>query len=244
MIRPATLLPVLLLPACGMWIYEEPSDGGEVSWYGTILDGPYTGDNGVLTGGDVLAYHLDGELMAEGTEPDPDNPGYWKLKVPSASPVALHLAGEGMLPAVWRGTTPSSLGYWYTGALFTYDEQLWLPFFEQFDGQAGVEIMPLGDEVCWLWGAPWDPDAWIGADIGVIDGAGAEATGLAWHLNEQDQLALAGPSDPVQYFLAFNLAPGDVSLFVTAADGRSLEETWPAWSGEVISAWYLALPPE
>ncbi len=227
---PFALLLCLAATACGSWIIEEPTDGADVAWYGTILDGPYTGDNGVLSGGEVLVYDLDEELLAEGTEPDADNPGYWKLRVPASTPVALHLAGEGMLPTVWRGTTPSDLGYWFTGALFAYDAEIWLPFFEQFDGQGGVSIEPLGDEICWLWGSPSDPDAWAGADISIVDGVGQAATVLAYHLDDDGLLAPAG-DEPVLYFMAFGLAPGEVTLSVTAADGRSFDETWPAWPG-------------
>ncbi len=239
---PLALLLCFATSACGSWILEEPTDGSEVNWYGTILDGPYTGENGVLSGGEVLVYDLDEELVAEGTEPDADNPGYWKLQVPPSTPVALHLAGQGMLPTVWRGVTPGDLGYWYTGALFAYEQELWLPFFEQFDGQGAVSIQPLGDDVCWLWGSPADPDAWAGAAIELLDGAGQPAMVLAYHLSDQGELEPA-TTRSVQYFLAFNLAPGDVTLSVQAVDGRAFEETWPAWPGEVVSAWFLELPP-
>ncbi len=242
--RLLAVLPVLALCACGAWIIEEGTEGGDVAWYGTILDGPYTGDNGVFSGGELLAYDLEQELLAEGTEPDPDNPGYWKLKVPPQTPIALHLAAEGMLPTVWRGSTPGALGYWYTGALFAYDDELWTPFFEQFDGQGGVTIEPLGDEICWLWGAPLEPEAWAGAEIEIVDGSGEPATVLAYAITDDGLLAPAGGADAVTYILAFNLAPGDITVNVQAADGRAFSETWPAWPGEVVSAWYLALPTE
>ncbi len=233
----------LLLPACGMWIYEETTDDGTVTWYGTVLDGPYTGDNGVLSGGDVLVYDLDEELLAEGTEPYSDTPGYWKLKVPPAESVAIHLAGEDLLPTVWRGTTPTAQAYWYTGALFGYHQESWLPFLEQFDGQGGISLEPLGDEVCWLWGVPWDGDDWAGADITITGGDGEESVALAYTLDDEG-LLYETDSEPIDYFFAFNLAPGDVTVSVQAADGRQVEETWPAWPGEIVSAWYLALPPE
>ncbi len=233
----------LSLVGCGTWIYEETSSDGTVSWYGTVLDGPYTGDNGVLSGGDVLVYDLEGELLTEGTEPFDDTPGYWKLKVPPSEPVALHLAGDGMLPTVWRGTTPAAQAYWYSGALFAYDLETWQPFLEQFDGQGGVTLEPLGDEVCWLWGVPWDRDAWAGAEITVTGGDGEEAVALAYTLDD-DGVLYETRDLAIDYFFAFNLAPGDVTVTVQAADGRTVTETWPAWPGEIVSAWYLALPPE
>ena len=239
------LSPILALAllGCGAWVYEEASNDGTITWYGTVLDGPYTGENGVLSGGDVLVYDLVGEQLAEGTEPYDDNPGYWKLKVPPDEPAAIHLAGDGLLPAVWRGSTPSAQAFWYTGALFAYDQESWLPFLEQFDGQGGVSLEPLGDEICWLWGAPWDRDAWAGADIAITGGDGEGAVVLAYTLDD-DGVLYETSSEPVDYFFAFNLHPGDVTVSVQATDGRSVEETWPAWPGEVVSAWYLALPPE
>ncbi len=245
MFCPARWLPALLLLAgCGTWIFDDDSEAASsVNWYGSIIDGPYTGENGVLSGGDVLVDDLDGERLAEGTEPYSDTPGYWKLQVPPGEPVAIHLAGEEQLPAVWRGTTPTSTGYWYTGALFSYHEETWLPFFEDLEGQQGVSIEPLGEDSCWLWGAPYDPDAWAGAEIELLDGEGEPAVVLAYTLTEDDLLVLTS-DEPVYYFFAFNMAPGDVTLSVQAADGRSLEETWPAWGGEVVSAWYVALAQE
>jgi hypothetical protein len=244
MLRTLAILALVPLAGCGSWILEEPAvQGGLVSWYGSILDGPYTGDNQVLSGGEVLAYDLDGELLAEGTEPEVDSPGYWRLRVPASTPVAIHLAAEGMLPAVWRGSTPAAMGYWYTGALFAYDQLLWLPFFEQFEGQQGVSIQPLDDGVCWLWGAPAEPEAWASAEIEILDGEGEAATVLAYQLNE-DGVLEPSTAQAVTYFLAFNLAPGDITVQVEAADGRGFDETWPCWPGEVVSAWFLELPPE
>jgi hypothetical protein len=242
--RALTIVALLPLCSCGSWILEEPAvEGGMVSWYGSILDGPYTGDNGVLSGGEVLAYDLDGELLAQGTEPEADSPGYWKLRVPATTPVAIHLAAEGMLPAVWRGTTPGAMGYWYTGALFAFGEEIWLPFFEQFEGQGGVSIEPLDHGVCWLWGAPAEPEAWAAADIEILDGEGQPVTVLAYQLNDEGALE-PSTTHAVTYFLAFNLAPGDITVSVQAADGRGFDETWPCWPGEVVSAWFLELPTD
>ena len=129
-----------LLAACTS--STEPVDEDEtIRWSGYILDGPSTGGNGYFTGGTVLVEDLTGEDLDEGSEPDPEtDPGYWRLDVPPVTDVYLRFAGEGMIPTIFRGTTPESTAYWYSGALWSYLETDWLPFFEQFDGQAGVQI--------------------------------------------------------------------------------------------------------
>jgi hypothetical protein len=237
-----TLLLPLLLSACGLWIYEEPDEGGRVSWSGAVIDGP-SADAGPFTGGELTAWDLDGELIATGREPWEDSPGTWRLKVPPEIPVALHLAGEGMLPAVWRGTTPAHLAYWYSGALFAFEQDTWRPFFEQFDGQHGQQVTALEDGVCWAWFAPWEPEAWAGAQVRLTDGAGEIADFLAYTLN--DEGVLVDPAGtPLDHLFAFDLTPGDITLSVLTADGRAMTETWPCWAGEIVAGWYLALPAE
>jgi len=234
---PMTLL--LLLAACA----SDPtsSDDDTVAWYGWVLDGPPTDESDVMTGGVFTAEDATGALLDEGSEPEAENPGWWKLSVPPQSDVVLRLSAEGMIPSVYRATTPSDTGYWLTGALFAYDEAVWLPFFEQFDGQGDVAIQPLGDDVCWLFGAPWDPAGWGKANLHVVDGAGQEATVLAW-TSTSDGLIEAGPGDPVDFFLAFNLAPGLVSIKGSFPGPRDIQVDWPARGGEIVTAWFLALP--
>ncbi len=243
------LLFVTACSGCGYWIFEEEADATSINWYGYILDGPYTGDNGYFSGGTVEVTDLAGEVIGEASEPYNDSPGYWKISVPPEEPLAIHLEGEGMLSSVWRGTSPADLGYWYTGSLFAYDSEIWLPFFEMFEGEVGtdeqqVSIRELGEDNCWLWGVPADPDAWVGASLAVMDGDGDDATVLTYTETDDGLLVASGATDPIDHFLAFNLEPGDISIWVLDSWGSIIEETWPARGGEIVNAWYLELPEE
>jgi hypothetical protein len=135
------------------------------------------------------------------------------------------------------------VGYWYTGALFAYEEEAWLPFFEQFEGQHGISIPALADGICWAWFAPLVPEDWAGAQLRLTDGTGARIELLTYTLDDEGFL-VDPDGGPVDHAFAFGLAPGDATLAVRTADGGSLVETWPCWPGEVVTGWYLALPEE
>jgi hypothetical protein len=239
-VRRCSAILVLLPLAAGCDLLWPPSteDTGPITWTGRVLDGPYDGENGVFTGGSFEVTDLEGHLLARGEEPWADDPGAWRIDVRGDWPVAIHLAAEGVLGAVWRSTTPATDGYWYTGALFAYDEATWMPFFEQFD-----DVGLLDPDECWFWGAPEDPEAWAGAAFTLTDGALESAEIMAFEADDEGFLVPAGDG-PVVYLLAFGLAPGDVRLEVSTGDGRTMSETWPARGAEVISAWFLALPRE
>ena len=95
----------------------------------------------------------------------------------------------------------------------------------------------------WLWGSPLDPEAWSGADVAVSDGDGAQGTLLSFAVNDDGSLAPSGPG-PVDLFVAFDLAPGAITLSVEAVDGRAASQTWPTQPGELVSAAFFALPLE
>ena len=240
--RSALLAALPLAAGCDLLWPESTDDTGAVSWTGQVLDGPYTGENGVFTGGTFEVTDPEGGAVDEGEEPWSDEPGTWRVQVPPSEPVAIHLAAQGMLGAAWRSTTPATDAYWFTGALFAYDEAGWLPFFEQFDG-VYADVGALDGSTCWFWGATADPDAWAGAEITLTDGEGAAADLLRFDADDEGILVPADDG-PVPYLLAFGLTPGDVILEATTTDGRAFGETWPARGGEVVTGWFLALPEE
>ncbi len=235
---PSLLVALPLLAGCDLLWPPSTEDTGAITWTGLVIDGPYTGENGVFSGGSFEVVDPDGALLTEGEEPWADDPGAWRIRVPPDTPVAIHLAAEGMLGAVWRSTTPASDAIWFTGALFAYDEGEWMPFFEQFDGE-GTEVGTLGPDRCWFWGAPDDPSAWAGATITLTDGAGRVADPLLFGVDDEGLLVPA-TTGPLVHVLAFGLTPGDVRLQATVGD-RAFDETWPARGAEVITAWFLAL---
>lgn len=234
------LLPWILVACTSS---DPTEDDGTIRWSGYILDGPYTGENGTLTGGAVTVDDTLGNTVAEGTEPYPeDDPGYWRLDVPPDTEVFVRLSADGMMPALFRGTTPSVASYWFTGALWAYLEEEWLDFFLQFDGQSGVSIEPLSEDVVWVFGGPYDAEDWVDARVTVVDGVGKQPTVLHWTVDDEGYLVEAGPGDTVEYFLAFNVTPGIVALDVVAGDGRTMQVDYAARGGEVVSAWYLVMP--
>ncbi len=248
---------LVLLPLACALLEEQRVDPVEVNWAGVVLaDLPSEGATEELTDGNVEFLDEDGEPLvlsdgsaATATQPWPDSPGWWQVRVPVDVEVTVRVAGaEDADPAlatmVWRGRTPTGRAYWMQGALFTR-ELGWLDDFLASVSATlpGTEVVPLADgAVAHLWGEPLDPEAWAGADIAVVDGEGAEATVLRYAVEDDGTLVEA--TDRVDLFLAVNLAPGPVTLSVTAADGRAFSTTWPARGGDLLSAIYAALPAE
>jgi hypothetical protein len=213
-----------------------------VSWAGYVLDGPYNGENDVLTGGDFEVDGLESDFVAQGTEKDPEgSPGYWSVRVPPDTPVALRISADGMLPTLWEAVTPEHEGLWSTGALFAFRETTWLPIFQQYDGIFRLTVGDLDAEHSWLFGLPLSPDDWVDAEISVVDGAGVDGRVVALADDGEGALMIAN-GRPVVEFLAFNLAPGSIEIHVVAADGRTLDLVFPARGGEILTPWFLALP--
>ncbi len=230
------------------WFSSSGDTGNEeIYWYGYILDGPYTGeDYGLFSDGSVEILDMGGQTVGWADQPYDSYEGYWRMEVPASTDLAIHLSADGFLPSLWRTRSPAMTAYWYTGALFAYSEDTWLSFFEDFESVTGQVVEPLSDEICWMWGAPDSPGDWAGATVELWDGDGVQADVFLYTLTDDGYLeqlsdSLAGQVD---YFFAFNLAPGDIVLSVVAQDGRSFSVTYPAWGGEVLNAWYLALPTE
>jgi hypothetical protein len=243
-------LTVLFLTACAedsalddLLSWEELAEtDDEIKWTGTIYDGPYTGENEVLTGGSVVVEDLFGAPIAEGEEPYASSEGYWQLTVPPSTDVVLRLTGESMYPTLWQVRTPARSAYWYSGGLFAYSKEVWGAFFEEIAGELETE---LGDDTCWVWGVPYDSSAWAGASVTISSTDGEEiheATPLLYSVSDAGGMTPAIANAEVDYFFAFDLVAGDVSIEVNVDDGRTLSLFYPDCAGEVVSAWWLVLP--
>ncbi len=243
-------LPLLCLVACDedsalddLVSWEELAEtSDEVTWTGTIYDGPYTGDNDVLTGGSVVVEDLDGQTLAEGEEPYTTYEGYWRLTVPPSTDVVLRLSGDEMYPTMWQVRTPERSALWYSGGLFAYGQEVWGEFFE---GIAGELDTTLSEDLCWVWGVPYDSTDWAGASVTIASTAGketVEATTQSFSVSEEGVMTPAVANAEVDYFFAFDVAAGDVSIDIEVADGRTLSLIYPDCAGEVVSAWWLVLP--
>lgn len=241
--RPSTALLAAPLAGC----VAAQTDAGPISWGGYVFADPYTSED-LLTGGDFEVLDTRGDCLLgddggciTGAESD-STAGYWSVAVPRSTPVALRLQAPGSAPTVWRVTTPRRDAQWLNGGLFTRD----LAAVEAFVADLGppwASAVPLSaSAAAWMWGAPLDPAAWVGATLALTDGDGADVPVLALTQADDGAVSVASSTDPVDLLLATDIAPGAVTLTVQAADGREAVEVWPAQAGDLLSAVFLALP--
>lgn len=230
---------LLLLPACA-WFEEQRTDPTEVIWSGWVLADLPGEDVPALEAGTFEVVDLDGEPLADGVE-DENNPGYWQVEVPVGTEVGIRVAGGEQVPTVWRARTPTGRGYWLSGGLFAVRDDTQAELFDSLEGWQGLSPDALADgEVAHLWGTPWLPEDWAGALI-EVEHTGGVAQVASFAVAEDGSLLDAG-TGVVDLFVAPDLSPGPVTLRVTAVDGRVAETTWIARGGDLLSAFYFALP--
>lgn len=235
------LLPLtVLLSACVNIATVDPD--AQISWGGTVIEDPYLGlETAAFLGGGVEAVDLDDATFSVGTESE-STPGYYIVEVPPSTEVALRVTGPGQTPVVWRSLSPSGTGIWLTGALFTRDAatlDATLQTFPLASGEAPTALS-LG-ETCAVWAMPLDPDAMAGAIWEVFDGQGEAGDMAALAFDDETGALIDAGDGPVDLLLGLELAPGDVTLAVEAADGRTASITWPARAGDLLSGHFLAL---
>ncbi len=238
--RTVLLLPLLL--GC-QYLEEIREDPAAVSWSGYVLYYPEGAtDYDTLSAGTLTLVDLDDAVLAEGSQPYEDTPGYWLFEeVPVATEIGIRVAAEGATTVLWRSRSPSGSGTWLTGAVLTWEESIYAALFDSLDGQNGLRISPLSEgQVAHLWGEPLVPQDWAGAEISVTDGAGDDAAVIALAYDEDGALVDAGEG-AVDAFVAVNLAPGTVTLSVTSAAGVTTETLYPARGGDLLSAIYYDL---
>jgi hypothetical protein len=242
---PFPALGLLFGPSCTVPALDfDTADASvvAVNWSGYVVKSVYGGDDGYLEDGSLVVEGLGQELVAEGFQPEPArSPGYWRVQVPPETPVALRVAGDGMIPSLWEATTPGNVGIWFSGALVAFEEASWMPALEEFDGAFGIELGKLDADHCWLFGVPMVPADWADAEISVVDGTGHVGRVIALAEGSDATLVQAN-GDPVVEFFSFNLAPGPMAIHVAAADGRTLDMVFPARGGELVTPWYIELP--
>ena len=227
-------------------LYEVRQPVTEVSYAGSVLASTFDFET-PFTGGTMTWLDMDGAELAVGEEPDPtNNPGYWTAVLPPETEFVLRVdGGEGYYPAVARGLSPAGNGLWFTGALFGWPAELTDPYFVDTALQLGVTLEPLVDgQVAYLWGAvhPDSIDVFEGGRLTVIDGDGEEAPVSAWIVDESGVFV---PTDvpPADYFLAYNLAPGDVTVLYDG-DDDTIETLYPdVQGGDVVTPWFYYVAP-
>ncbi|NOY28247.1 MAG: hypothetical protein GXP62_20480 [Oligoflexia bacterium] len=232
--------PLLALALGCTLLEEQRSLPTDVTWSGYVYADLPADAIPWLEAGTVQVTDLDDNEITTGTQLD-GTPGYWEFDVPVDIDVAIRVSGGDQVPTLWRGRTPAGRAYWLTGALFAINAQTEASFFDSLNGWQGLSPSDLSQgEIAHLWGAPQDREAWAGAMIEVTDSDGS-AQVVALAVDADGALIDAG-TGPIDYFVAPNLVPGDVSLRVIAADGRVAETTWPAHGGDLLSAFYFSLP--
>lgn len=244
---------ILGLTGC-QYLEEQRTLPEVVAWDGYVL-AQVSGleETQVLASGSVTMLELDGTELATAV-PVEGVAGYWRFEeVPVATEVALRLEGTAsgsdpgaeLTPTVWRGLTPSGRASWLTGGLFLRDLAYTEDFLATLEGFPGVEVTPLSEgTVAHVWGEPWVPEDWAGAEVSVVGGDGVEGTVLLLVVEEDGTVREASGDEPVDLFLGLELAPGTVTLTVVSAAGAVAETSWPAEGGELLSAIYYALPEE
>lgn len=234
-------LALFLLPACE-FLEEQRVLPDQVDWAGYVYADLPAEDTALLEAGTLEVVDLDDALVATGTQRE-DTPGYWQVQVPVDQEVAIRIDGGDQVPTVWRGRTPTGAAYWLTGALFALDAETVSETFGALDGWQDLSPDDLADaEVAHLWVQPWDPEAWAGATIEVLDYTGL-APYAALAVDADGALIDAG-AGPVDLLLVPDLMPGHVTLRVTTAAGKVAETAWPARGGDLLSGFYFTLPAD
>ncbi len=232
-----------LCDATGLCYEERAALSEEVLYAGTVSQGPVAEDVLLVEEGSLsFADPSTGGLLAEGSQPYASELGFWEVVLPRRAEFQLRIESPDAYPTVWRGRAPNRRGWWYTGALFSWPHAVWDSFAEELEAQGMGPFPDLNDgERAALWGAPVDKNLQViplgPGRVSVVDGDGLLAEVLLVGAAEVPE----GESVPT-FFLAFDLAPGDITVLVSGESGEVVETHYTAQGGDVISAWWFEVP--
>jgi hypothetical protein len=238
------MLTYLLLTACSSEQTQPPKDW---IWEGWVYGDIPTEDTPGLVEGAVEVRSLDGTVLAEGYQSDPDQQARWTvdLSEEAEGEIEMRISGPEHTTTVWRTQAPTAQAYWYAGSLFAA-KALTLGTFWQ--GLSELEGEALGlSQGAHLYGEPLplndaDTLAWTGATITVYDGAGQLHPAITLATDEAGELVPSDTVDgPITAFAATDLAPGPVRLVVDSSDGRSVVMDYNAEAGDLLSAFAFTL---
>ena len=232
-----------LCDATGLCYEEQVAPSKDVLYAGTVSQGPVAEgvplvEEGSLTFTDPAT----GDFLAEGTQPYRSDPGFWEAALPRKAEFQLRIESPEAYPTVWRGRAPPQQGWWYTGAIFSWPHSVWDSFSDALEAQGMGPFPDLqAEERVALWGAPVDENLEVmplgPGRVSVVDGAGQLAEILLVGAEEVPE----GELVPT-FFLAFDLAPGDITVLVSGESGDMVETHYTAQGGDVISAWWFEVP--
>ncbi len=187
----------------------------------------------------TVAQALDLNLveLAQGEQPFPDYPGYWRVELPAGEEYFLRVEGPDHYPALYRGQAPT--GHGLTSALFGFEVGPTADFFAGVEEAVGLDIGLESPDLVHLWGVPnlGDEDSTVHCEDLAVLHNGAAASVVCFALNEDGVLAQTS-AGPVDHFFAFNMLPGELIVRVTVGD-EQLEELWFPQGGDIVAAWYF-----
>jgi len=240
------MLYILMLTACTT---QMPNDGsGAYSWSGFVYSDIPADSGTALTDGTIEVRNTQNDIIAEGVQTDPDNPGNWQIPVTAAEAVAIRISGPEQLTTVWRADTPTATAYWFAGTFFAVKTETILPF---WDGLTEMTEVPQATtDGVHLYGEPLalneeDLEAWTGAQINIYDGAGVIHPAISLTTTSEGLMELATEQNgPITAFTAVDLAPGEIRLVIDASDGRTMVMDYFAEPGDLLSAFAFTLPTQ
>ena len=237
------MLSFLFLSAC---LSAPESSDGPYNWQGWIYDDiPAEGTAGLSVGA-VSMLDTEGNLLAEGTQPEDQDPGNWNIQVDEAQEVEIRISGPEQFTTVWRTQTPSSRAFWYSGSFFAVQPDtlggLWSALAELLgEPLAETSGANLYGETLFL--GSGDELAWTMASVTIYDGEGTVHQAITLSTDEDGFLVPSSEeTGPVTAFTATGLAPGPIRLVVDASDGRSVVMDYNAETGDLIGAFAFTLP--
>ena len=139
---------------------------------------------------------------------------------------------------LWNGQLPDTNASWLPGTLFAPETSFIESYFVNFD--SNDEIL-WSDEVVHVWGQPLIPEDWSNVQIEIWDGDGTMVEVQTFA--QVDSLISNDTSNGIQWFFAWNLSPGDITITITSNESNeSISSHYPTTGGEIISSLFYALP--
>lgn len=229
---------MLLLVACSSapWGTQDTAENA-VLLQGYVYDHPLAADDEVLVDGELELMDMGGQPMGQVTASG-STPGYYGLSVPPDEPYRLRITGGQHYTAVWMGIAPDRDGFFFP--LFGFHRPSVEAVFADLEVQFGGEIDTESGERVHVWGRPLETGLTT-SDISVTDGQGSRPAVMGVRV-DAGALIPTEPDEPVDYFFAFNLAPGDVEVAAIGAEGQEAATVYVTEPGDLVAAFYFVGP--
>ena len=208
----------------------------DILWSGYVYAKQQNGDLLQLQVGSLTMVDLTGEEVVSGEQPYDTSPSYWTFTIPKEKQdqdVAIRIEADGHDNMLWRGKTPTDRAIWLSGTLYSHTKAYNQYF---FSAVSNTEVLPLDTEdVVHLYGQPFLPSDWANAEISITDGNGETQIVEAFSYDD-DGVFSSDTSEKIDFFTAFNIEPGLVTLHVKLPDGTEITTDYPTKAGDLISA--------